>query len=300
MTDTGRIVKCHSNFFDLLLDRGVAGRGVARCVLRGRLRLERRDILAGDLVEVSPVPDGSFVVQKVLPRRNRLLRPPVANVDTLLVVFTVKEPPFNYRVVDKILVIAETRGLEALVCLNKADLCGPGEIESALEPYRKASYRTVVTSARTRSGIGELRGAIGRGVVVLAGQSGVGKSSILNALIPGSRREVGDISRKRNAGRHTTKGVDLLVLPGSGGLVADTPGFSRLELEALTREEVAGGFPEIRRLEGQCRFSDCAHRHEPECAVKTAVAVGAIGATRYESYIAMLDEAELYEQRRYR
>jgi len=295
VTGTGRIARCHSNFFDVLLDSGVA-----RCVIRGRLRLERRAILAGDLVEVSCAGDGAHVIEKVLPRRNELIRPPIANVDTLLVVFTIKEPPFNSRVVDKLLVLAEARGMNALVCLNKADLYSTEEIESGLAAYRSASYVTLVASARTGLGMDALRAGLGFGVAVLAGQSGVGKSSILNSLIPGSSREVGDISKKRNAGRHTTKGVALILLGGGGALVADTPGFSRLEVETLTKEEIAGGFPEIRRLKGRCRFSDCAHRHEPGCAVKEAVALGAMGATRYESYIAMLDEAEQYEQRRYR
>lgn len=294
MEHSGRVIKCHSNFFDVLV-----GGAVVRTVLRGRLRLARLEILAGDLVDLARAPDGCYVVERVLPRKNVMRRPPVANVDLLLVVFTLRDPPFNPLVVDKLLVLAESRGFEAMVCLNKSDLYPARDSLAALEPYRLAGYRTVVTSAVTGAGIEELRGGLSGGVAVIAGQSGVGKSSLLNALIPGAGREVSGISRKRNMGRHTTKGVDLLSVPG-GGLVADTPGFTKLEMEELTKEDLLRGFPEIRSLEGTCRFSDCVHRNEPDCAVKEAVASCRIGSSRYESYLAMFDEVEMREQRRYR
>lgn len=294
MEYSGRVIKCHSNFFDVLV-----GGAVVRTVLRGRLRLDRLEILAGDLVEVAKAPDGCYVIEHLLPRKNVMRRPPVANVDLLLVVFTLRDPPFNPLVVDKLLVLAESRGFGAVVCLNKSDLYPVGDSAAALEPYRLAGYRTVATSAVTGSGMDELRGGLSGGVGVLAGQSGVGKSSLLNTLIPGVEREVGGISRKRNMGRHTTKGVDLLSVPG-GGLVADTPGFTRLEMEELGKKDLLCGFPEIRRLEGTCRFSDCVHRSEPDCAVKEAVASGGIGRSRYESYLAMFDEVEMREQRRYK
>ncbi|MCR4398544.1 MAG: ribosome small subunit-dependent GTPase A [Firmicutes bacterium] len=289
MASEGRVIRCHSNFFDVLVEGSVA-----RAVVRGRLRLERKDILAGDRVEIS----SGGVIERVLPRKNEMVRPPVANVDKLLVVFTLESPPFAPLVVDKLLVLGEAGSLECVLCLNKADLYEPGVADDALSPYRAAGYRTVLTSALTGLGIDELREGLGSGLAVLAGQSGVGKSSILNALIPGVGRTVGSVSRKTHRGKHTTKGVELLRVPG-GGLIADTPGFTRLELETLSPSEVSAGFPEIARIRRECRFADCGHRAEPDCAVKAAVARGEIAESRYGSYLAMMEEAELHDRRRY-
>ncbi|NPV71685.1 MAG: ribosome small subunit-dependent GTPase A [Firmicutes bacterium] len=292
--NTGRVIRCHSNFFDVLLDGEVV-----RCVLRGRLRLERSEVLAGDWVETVGARDGSHVIQRVLERKNELARPPVANVDMLLVVFTLRQPPLNLAIVDRLLVLAEECGLEAALCMNKADIYSPDEVSPVLNSYAATPYRLIVASARTGQGVAEVRDALKDKVSVLAGQSGVGKSSILNALIPGMGRETGEVSRKTGRGRHTTKGVELLVLP-AGGFVADTPGFARLELEAVDKSALVGRFPEFEAFQGMCRFSNCVHRQEPGCAVKEAVVAGRISASRYGNYVLMLDEAEMKEDRRYR
>jgi len=289
----GRVIRAYSNFCDVM----VSGR-VHRCTLRGKLRRQDVEVLTGDLVVVEIAADGTGTVREVLPRRSELYRPPIANVDTAIVVFTLKEPPVNFPLVDRLTVLAGRAGLDVVLCLNKADLCDPAEVEPVTRMYEKASYPMVVTSARTGEGLDRLKSFMEGRISVLAGQSGVGKSSLLNVLVPGWTRPTGEVSRKLQRGRHTTKWVELLEMP-AGGFVADTPGFSRLELEGVDPASLAQDFPEMRDFAGKCRFPDCLHRCEPDCAVKAAVEAGDIPEGRYRSYLELLREAEEFHQRRY-
>lgn len=269
-----------------------------RCTYRGKHRLEKQDVFPGDEVEFSVLEEGkdpSGVVERVLPRKNLLHRPLVANVSQLICVFTAKSPEPNYFMLDKLLVSAEKNGLEILLCLNKKDLVTPEKIAEAAQRYERVGYKVVTTSAKTGEGMEELKHLLKGHLSVFAGQSGVGKSSILNILKPEVHMKVGEISRKLKTGRHTTKHVELFTLP-DGGFVADTPGFSRIDVPPMAREEVSEYFPEISPLRKKCKFNMCLHNMEPGCAVQSAVEKGEIDALRYRSYITLLNEVIAQER----
>lgn len=269
-----------------------------RCTYRGKHRLGKEDVFPGDNVEFSVLEEGqglTGVVERVLPRKNLLLRPLVANVTQLICVFTTRSPAPNYYLLDKLLVSAEVNDLEITLCLNKKDLASSEEIIQTAQRYRNTGYNLVMTSAKTGEGIQDLEQVMANHLSVFAGQSGVGKSSLLNLLKPEVRMEVGEISSKLKAGRHTTKHVELFSLPG-GGFVADTPGFSRADIPSMVREEVSEYFPEIRSLRRDCKFNMCLHNKEPGCAVSAAVERGEIDPVRYRNYITMLNEVIAQER----
>jgi len=289
---SGLVIKTYSNYFLVLVE----GREV-RCRLRGRFRRERLQVLTGDRVQVNLLDEGTGVIEGVLPRKSQLVRPPVANVDQVICVFSARQPVLNLSLVDRMLVQAEKEQLAAVLCLNKIDLLDQEEVEEVEAHYRPAGYPVLPTSARFGVGIEELRSRLEGKISVLAGQSGVGKSRLLNALQPGLQLRTGELSRKVGRGRHTTRHVELLFI-APGGWVADTPGFSVLEPAAgMAAEELGGCFPEIKKHATGCRFSNCLHRHEPQCAVKEAVEEGNIPYQRYEHYLQILQEIEELERR---
>lgn len=291
------------------------------CKVRGRLKKDDVRIVVGDRVLISavegtpsdqrrlemPAKSSDFglghlpkrgMIERVLPRKNLLIRPPVANVDLVVLVFTIREPVFNWNLVDRLLVLAESAGLEPVLCLNKIDLLKANEDSEVVETYKKAQYSTYCTSALTGEGINRLADRLAGHTSVLAGQSGVGKSRLINALVPGSDRKVGSVGSKGQRGRHTTRSVELKRLP-AGGFVADTPGFSRLTLTEIRKEDLGRFFPEMSVQAEHCKFKGCLHFQEPECAVKSAVFRGEIPNTRYENYLGFLKELEEWETRRY-
>lgn len=277
--------------------------GVLACRPRGRLRRggeAGQALLVGDRVRCLRLPDGSGRIEAVLPRRNRLARPPVANVDQVLLVFTLFDPPLNLELVDRILVLAAREGLSAVLALNKADLWTDGDREEAARLtalYGKPGYPCFHVSARSGEGIAALRAQLGGGrVTVLAGPSGAGKSSLLNALDAGLGLRTGALSDKAGRGRHTTRHVELL--PLGSGWVADAPGFSRVDLEGLSPRDLARAFPDLAAWEGGCRFQGCLHHREPGCAVTAAVAAGAIDARRHARYVKFLEEVQAAARRR--
>ncbi len=310
----GLIVKAFNIWYRVALPGGLT----ADCRPRGRLqppagrpeeagrRPERRSgrgdpdrsrvLLVGDRVGVTLQPDGTGVIEEVLPRRSELLRPPVANVDQVLVVFTSVEPPWNSDLLDRILVQAEREGLSAVLALNKVDLLSTKareDAEARVAVYRSAGYPCILTSALTGEGVEALRPYLRERITVVAGQSGVGKSCLLNALRPGLTLRTGAVSTKAGRGRHTTRHVELL--PLDGGWVADAPGFSRLDLSYIPGEDLAGCFPEIVREAAGCRFRGCLHVHEPGCAVRRAAGAGAIHPDRYSRYTSFLAEIRARE-----
>lgn len=314
----GTVVKAQTNLYEVRV-----GDEVLLCALRGRLRREAGTVLTGDEVEVRRT-EGGAVIERVLPRRNQLVRPPIANVDRVLVVQSLAAPDPVPILLDRLLVQAEAHGLPVLLCFNKVDLVtgngtagdarGPGEAgqqgapgEDALpgqlrrlvEGYRLAGYPVYLVSARTGQGVEALRQELREGVTVLAGPSGAGKSTLLNAIQPGLRLQTGEVSRKLGRGRHTTRHVQLLALEG-GGWVADSPGFSRLELPEVEPEELADLWPDLRSHAPGCRFRGCLHRSEPGCAVRAAVDEGAIAEWRYHNYLVLLGEVERRLAERYR
>ncbi|MBC7348051.1 MAG: ribosome small subunit-dependent GTPase A [Clostridia bacterium] len=265
-----------------------------RCTLRGKHRWFGREILPGDRVRFQPLPGQQGTIEEVLPRQTRLVRPAVANVRQVIVVMSLALPPVNWLLLDRLLVTAEAAGVAPVIVFNKVDLvtdAGP------LVPlYRDLGYSVMLTSAVTLVGIEQLRHALQHNISVFAGPSGVGKSSLLNAVQPGLRLKTAAVSEKIARGRHTTRHVELLPLPG-GALVADTPGFTQLTLPAMKREELAYFFPEMAARASGCRFTNCLHQAEPGCAVRQAVEAGEINRQRYAHYLEFLEEVMQAERR---
>ncbi|MCL4424719.1 MAG: ribosome small subunit-dependent GTPase A [Firmicutes bacterium] len=289
----GRVIRSRGNYFAVLTSEGEL-----ECQPRGRFRQEQLRILAGDLVKVTPLADDRGVIETVLPRRTELFRPPVANLDQVMIVFTVREPALQLPLVDRFLVLAEAHHLDILLVLSKIDLLDPEEIDEIRSIYRGTGYPFHAVSAWDGRGVDELRSALREKASVLAGQSGVGKSSLLNALEPGLSLRTGAVSEKAKRGRHTTRHVELLTM-NNGGLVADSPGFSRLDLGFLNKEALAYCFPDFRPYIRQCRFASCLHQEEPRCAVREASEAGMIPAVRYEHYLEFLQEIKDWEKRKY-
>ncbi len=294
----GIILKAHSGFFTVHTE---AGDFV--CQLRGRLKKEWRqtDLAAiGDQVEISRQPDGAGMIESIAPRRNALVRRAplgskrvredkdkaqviVANPDQAVFVFACAEPSPHLRMLDRFLVLAESERLPALICANKCDLITPQAALALFQIYPPLGYQVIFTSAHAGIGLHELREALRGKISVFAGPSGVGKSSLLNAIQPGLGLKTSAVSQATTKGRHTTVYSELFALDG-GGYVADTPGLRALTLWDVEPEELDGYFVEIRNLVSQCEFSDCTHIHEPGCAVRQAVENGQISSSRYESY----------------
>jgi ribosome biogenesis GTPase len=283
----GQVIRSHSNIFYVLID----GKEF-ECRPRGRFRVDKQGVLAGDMVEVLLEGDQGRI-DKVLPRRTVLQRPAVANVDLALIVFTLHEPEADYPFLDRVLIHAERSGVAAVILLNKVDLLTPEQIETFRHIYvDQVGYKVLPIGAKTGVGLEPLHALLTDHVSVLAGHSGVGKSHLVTALQPGRDDvKVGALSKKLGRGKHTTRHVELVPLP-LGGLIVDTPGFTYLEFEQMDKRDLAGYFPEFRRYANDCRFDDCIHRKEPDCAVHTAVAEGKISQSRYENYLFFLTEVE--------
>jgi len=288
----GVVIKASGGFYYVRSEAAVYA-----CVLRGRLRRQGQQVLVGDEVEYTTTGAQSGVIENVLPRRSRLIRPPVANVDRAILVFAVRDPHPNPLLIDRLLIQAGAAGVIPVLCINKADL-GAEKAAGLTSIYRPVGYAVLVTSAKTGAGLDALREVLRTGVSVFAGPSGAGKSSLLNALEPGLGLKTQAVSAKIGRGRHTTRHVELLPLTG-GGLVVDTPGFSSLALPPLERTELARFFPEFQAYLPDCRFTGCLHDQEPGCAVKEAVAAGKISRLRYENYLKLLHEVIEQEKRKY-
>ena len=293
----GLVVRTHSNICYVLAE----GRPV-ECVLRGRLKREDRRAMVGDRVLFADQMGGGGVIEDILPRTTVLVRPPVANVDQAIVVFTIKRPDLNPPLLDRFLVVAERAGLRPVLCLNKVDLTTPDEVERMRQTYLPAGYEVLPVSAKIGQGLDRLRAHIGDHVSVLAGPSGVGKSTLLNALVPGLSLRTGEVSAKIQRGTHTTRHVELVRVEGLGaiaGAVADTPGFTGVDVENLAPADLAPCFPELERLSQGCRFQGCLHYREPDCAVKAAAGTLELAVSRYQNYVSLLEERLKAEKNRY-
>lgn len=247
-------------------------------------------VVVGDWVQVEPLGARTGVIVAVEQRRSLLLRPLLANVETLVVVFALVSPDPAPLQVDRFLVTVEKSGIRPIVVFNKADLVSEDQCQRWVQAYRAAGYPVVATSACTGQGLSELAALLSGGISAFAGPSGVGKSALLKRFFPGLDLASGEVSAKTGRGRHTTRYAQLL--PLGGGWVADTPGFSTPLPVAVEPARLAQLFPEMRVLLGQCRFSGCLHRREPGCAVRAAVDAGKILPARYDSYLRILEEVE--------
>lgn len=266
------------------------GGTVFTCRARGKHRHAGLTPLVGDRVRFTPLEDGSGALDEILPRKNEFYRPAVANIDLLVVVASQAVPVTDPFLIDRVAAIAASRGCETLVCINKWDL-EPGEALASI--YERAGFPTLRLSAETGEGVDALRQAIAGKVCAFTGNSGVGKSSILNALEPDFGLTTGEISDKLGRGRHTTRHVELFRL-SCGALAADTPGFSSFDvdkMELARREELQYSFREFGPYLGKCRFQDCAHVKEKGCAVLAAVRAGEIPPTRHRSYVRLYEQA---------
>lgn len=284
----GTIIKSLSGFYYVDL----SGETVT-CRGRGKLRHERLSPLVGDLVEITRLPDGTGTVEEVLPRKNQFARPAVANIDQLVILCSGTIPVTDPYLIDRVAAIAQKKGCEVVVCVNKHDLDRGNVLE---ETYRKAGFPTVCTSAVTGEGVEALRKLLAGKVSAFTGNSGVGKSSILNALEPQFALQVGEVSDKLGRGRHTTRHVELFRV--GDALIADTPGFSSLDVNAAElqdKDTLAEAFREFRPYLGQCRFPGCSHTKEKGCALLAAVEAGEVAGSRHQSYLRLYEEAKAFK-----
>lgn len=288
-------------------DVEIEGGDVVEAVLRGRLKQEKRAgdrVVAGDRVEVERQADGAFTIEAVADRRTQLARRApgpgarrakviVANIDQLAVMFAVARPRPNLRMLDRFLVLAEANALAAVVLVNKIDLReNEADARAQFGVYERIGYPVLYLSLEDGRGVDDAAERLCGRTSVLAGPSGVGKSSLLNLLEPGLDRRVGEVGTSTRKGRHTTVAVELIPL-GCGGYVADTPGLRELGLWGVPLEELDACFPEFEPYLGTCRFGyRCSHTHEPGCSIREAVEAGEISADRYESYCAILESEE--------
>jgi ribosome biogenesis GTPase len=309
----GRVIKTISGFHTVQIE----GREPIVAQIAGRLKQEWQSstlVAAGDWVTISLNADGTGTVEAVAPRKSVLSRSRpaaanrklaadqeqvlVANLDQVIFVFSVKNPTSNLRKLDRFLVVAEMNELPAIICLNKIDLDKKGRVQAQFQMYADIGYPVLHTSTKTGGGIAELKALLHDKISVLAGSSGVGKSSLLNEVQPGLGLKVSTVSGATGKGMHTTRYAEMFPLT-DGGYVADTPGIRGLALFNLEPSELDAYFREIEPLVAQCQFSDCSHRHEPGCAVKGAVENGRIHPARYESYLRLREEHEALDDETY-
>jgi len=267
--------------------------GMVECRARGRFRLENITPLVGDRVEFMPTEPGKGFLTSVFPRKNAFIRPPIANIDKMVIVASAAIPVTDPFLIDRMTAIARKNDCESVICINKLDL---DPADRLYDIYSAAGFETVRTSAETGEGLSQLKDAIRGSVCAFTGNSGVGKSSILNTLEPGFRISVGDVSKKLGRGRHTTRHVELFKLT-CGAIVADTPGFSAFDTGRLApKEDLCQLFPDFAPYSGNCRFLDCAHIKEPGCGVLAALQAGDLQKTRWDSYARLYEQALEYKE----
>ncbi|HCJ91139.1 MAG TPA: ribosome small subunit-dependent GTPase A [Acidaminococcaceae bacterium] len=297
MVKEGRVLRSYSGYYYV-----ACGDTVYTCKVRGHMKKERFSLCTGDLVRFDaddvPSEEGAKgMITEVLPRRNHLTRPTVANMDLNVITTSLADPDLSFLILDKLLVLAARGNMPCLIVLTKADLVSPEAAEQVAAVYRDIGYEVFIVSSRTGQGIDALRERLQGLITVVGGPSGVGKSSLLNALEPGTVRQTGAVSRKIGRGRHTTRFTDLV--PFNGGYLADSPGFGNVFLDAMEPAELPHYFREFAAYEDQCRFRPCSHTHEPVCGVKDAVAAGKIARSRYASYQTMWEELKAEQEKRY-
>jgi ribosome biogenesis GTPase / thiamine phosphate phosphatase len=305
----GIVIRARGHHYDvsILRQEGQPGGAVRLCEVRGRLMQDRgRDTLVavGDYVWIIPVGSDRGQIERVEERHSVLSRqhPGVvmpaedvilANPDQVLVVFAIAEPDPHLRMLDRFLVIAEANELPAIICVNKVDLANTGDAEELFGLYSSIGYTVIYASTVTGEGIEELRAQLSDKVTVISGPSGVGKSSLLNAIQPGLNIQIGDLREVLSKGKHTTRAAQLYSLPfGTDTFVADTPGIRELGLYEIDKQNLGFYFREFVPFIHGCRYPNCTHDHEPECAVRAAVEMGVISQTRYESYLRLLHGEE--------
>lgn len=261
---------------------------VYECKARGIFRKDKHKPYVGDYVEITIDENEKGAIEKIYPRKNVLIRPPISNITQNIVVSAVLQPAINLHFVNNILVYSEHLGITNVLCFNKSELIHEDQKEEIKKHFINTNYKILFTSVKEQRGLQELKDVLRGNINVFSGASGVGKSSLLNSLMPQNRAETGEISSKIERGKHTTRHVELFELE-ENTFLADTPGFSNINgAQEIELEELMDSFPEFSNLLGQCKFNSCVHDREPDCAIKKAVENGEIASSRYSSYIEML------------
>ena len=290
----GKIIKGIAGFYYIYAEDG----NIYECKAKGIFRKDNFKPLVGDNVEITVLneeeKEGS--VTSILPRRNSLIRPAVANVDQAFLIFAMENPKPNFLLLDRFLIMMKQQEIPAVICFNKKDVGEKKEMEKLYEIYTGCGYRVVLSSTYEGEGMDEIHEILKGKTTVVAGPSGVGKSSITNCMQGEVQMETGEISKKLKRGKHTTRHSQVIPVEKNTFLV-DTPGFSSLYLTDMEEDELRNYFPEFLKYEPQCRFQGCMHIHEPGCAVKKALSEGKISQQRYDNYLALYEE--LKEKRRY-
>ena len=290
---TGVVIRATSGFYFVQTSARIVS-----CKLRGRMKQIRYSVCVGDRVAYSFSGEDTGTIEEVLARDSFLKRPEVANVNQAILTFAANQPRIDFGLLDRFLVLAELSEIPPIICVNKIDMADPEELRPFLAVYEKIGYPVLQVSAKSGQGIQTLQQLLYDKVSVFAGPSGVGKSSLLNAVEPGLSLVTGELSLKIGRGKHTTRCAELLPLSG-GGFVVDTPGFSFTEFVEMAPDDLRFQYREFRDKLAGCHFSSCLHHKEPKCAIKQAVLTGEIADWRYESYMELLNEILQTQQRRF-
>ncbi len=283
----GKIVKGISGFYYV----HIAESGIYECKARGVFRNQKIKPLVGDNVEIAVIDEKEKKgnIEAVLPRSNELIRPAVANIDLALVIFAAAQPQPNFNLLDRFLIMMEYQRVPVTICFNKTDLVAEKELHAFADIYSGCGYPVVFTCAKQQKGVEELLALLDGKTTAVAGPSGVGKSSLVSCLQPGILMETGEVSRKIERGKHTTRHSEIIPIRGST-YIMDTPGFSTLYIPGFEKEELQRYYPEFAEFEPYCRFQGCSHISEPECGVKEAFSAGRISKLRYENYKLLYEE----------
>ena len=283
----GKIVRGVAGFYYV----NVEGAGIYECKAKGIFRNRKIKPLPGDNVELTVLDDMAMTgnIDEIIERKSELIRPAIANADQAVIVFAAAWPAPNLNLLDRFLVLMEQQGMETIICFNKKDQIEKEAQEALVRIYRNSGCKVLLISAKQEEGIEELEILLKGKTTVLAGPSGVGKSTILNLLHPQANMETGDISKKIGRGRHTTRHSELFYM-GGGTYLFDTPGFSSLSLGEMEKEELREYYPEFFPYTKECKYLSCLHDREPECAIKEAISHGKIARERYENYLLLLGE----------
>ncbi len=292
----GKIVKGIAGFYYV----HVSGMGVYECKAKGIFRKDNIKPLVGDDVEIEITDAANYKgnIISILPRRNSLIRPAVANIDQALVIFAVSKPDPNYNLLDRFLIMMRRQGLECIICFNKRDIASKEERAAIRTIYENSGCTVLFASAMKKEGMEEIAAVLKDKTTAVAGPSGVGKSSIINCLQKNKTMETGAISEKIERGKHTTRHSELISI-SDRTYIMDTPGFSSLSLFDMEKDELKNYYPEFTPYEEKCKFLTCAHIHEPVCGVKDALELGKISQVRYDNYVVFYEELKEKEKRKY-
>lgn len=284
----GKIIKGIAGFYYVYVE---TDKKIYECKAKGIFRKDQIKPLVGDNVHLEIIDAENQIgnITEILPRRNTLIRPAVANVDQAMIIFAIVKPDPNYNLLDRFLVTMEKQQIPCIICFNKQDIATPEEQEELRKSYETCGFTVLFASAEEKQGITDVYTLLKGKTTVIAGPSGVGKSTMINCLCPGANMETGEISKKIERGRHTTRHSEVFAL-GEHTYIMDTPGFTSLTLGKMDKDELKGFYPEFAEYDDACKFGECAHISEPVCGVKEALAQGKISRLRYQNYIKLYEE----------